>query len=83
MPVRLENGFGMNVAIMPIDLAISEAAILTKTSRSAERQRVAVGEVDLELAVGVFVVDLIDVDADGLQRVHQASRNGTERARPL
>jgi hypothetical protein len=34
-------------------------------------QRVGVGEVDLELAVPVLVIDLVDVDADGSQRFGQ------------
>ena len=33
---------------------------------------VAVGIVDLELAVGVFVIDLIDLEANGLQGFSQA-----------
>src|SRR6266853_964101 len=36
LPVRFENGFGMNVAIMPCLRAISLAAIFTKVKLSAD-----------------------------------------------
>ena len=34
------------------------------------------GEVDLELAVGVLMVDLVDVESDRLQRAHQLFQEG-------
>ena len=36
LPVRFENGFGMNVAIMPCLCAISLAAIFTNVKLSAD-----------------------------------------------
>ena len=81
VPVRFENGLGMKVAIMPIWFAISRGRHLEEDVAVGGGHRVAVGEVDLELAVGVLVVDLVDVDAHlhgsaSVMRVEERSAAG-------
>jgi hypothetical protein len=66
----------MNEQTSPISLAISLAAILKKMKWSQEVSAVGVGVVELELPVGVLVVDLVDVDTAGAQGVGQPLQVG-------
>ena len=75
-PVRLENGFGMKVAIMPCCSASVCTMYRKKIARSQRDERVVVGEVLLELAVCVLVVvrvvapaELVAVPRDRSQEV--------------
>ena len=68
--MRFENGFGMKVAIIPCLCATSLAAIFTKVKLSRGLERIRIGEVDFELAVAVFVIDLIHIDAHRPQTAH-------------
>ena len=83
-PVRLENGFGMKRRDHAHLIGDLGRGHLEEDVAIGRRQRIGIGEVHFELAVRVFVIDLIDVDADRRAIASTSrSRNAALRARPL